>query len=56
MNEHEKINYVEYPAKDIAATKRFFVHPLAAGRPDRRLIGSIIFIKVKFKVNLLLTI
>ncbi len=24
MNEHEKINYVEYPAKDIAATKRFF--------------------------------
>lgn len=24
MNEHEKINYVEYPAKDIEATKRFF--------------------------------
>lgn len=24
MNEHEKINYVEYPAKNIAATKRFF--------------------------------
>jgi len=24
MNEHEKINYVEYPAKDIAATKLFF--------------------------------
>jgi len=24
MNEHEKINYVEYPAKDIGATKRFF--------------------------------
>ena len=24
MNEHEKINYVEYPAKDIPATKRFF--------------------------------
>ena len=24
MNEHHKINYVEYPAKDIAATKRFF--------------------------------
>ena len=24
MNEHEKINYVEYPARDIAATKRFF--------------------------------
>jgi uncharacterized protein len=24
MNEHEKINYVEYPAKDIAATKQFF--------------------------------
>lgn len=24
MNEHEKINYVEYPSKDIAATKRFF--------------------------------
>ena len=24
MNAHEKINYVEYPAKDIAATKRFF--------------------------------
>ena len=24
MNEHEKINYAEYPAKNIAATKRFF--------------------------------
>jgi predicted enzyme related to lactoylglutathione lyase len=24
MNEHEKINYVEFPAKDIAATKNFF--------------------------------
>jgi len=24
MNEHEKINYVEFPAKDIGATKTFF--------------------------------
>ena len=24
MNEHEKINYVEYPAKDMGATKQFF--------------------------------
>ena len=24
MNEHEKINYVEFPAKDIVATKSFF--------------------------------
>ena len=24
MNEHEKINYVEFPAKDIEATKVFF--------------------------------
>jgi len=24
MNEHEKINYVEFPAKDIAATKTFY--------------------------------
>jgi len=24
MNVHEKINYVEYPSSDIAATKRFF--------------------------------
>jgi len=24
MNEHEKINYVEFPAKDIEATKAFF--------------------------------
>ncbi len=24
MNEHEKINYVEFPAKDIGATKAFF--------------------------------
>lgn len=24
MNVHEKINYVEYPARDIEATKRFF--------------------------------
>ncbi len=24
MNEHEKINYVEFPAKDMDAVKRFF--------------------------------
>ncbi len=24
MNQHEKMNYVELPAKDIAATKKFF--------------------------------
>ncbi len=24
MNEHEKINYVEFPAKDIEAAKKFF--------------------------------
>ena len=24
MNEHEKINYVEFPAKDMQATKAFF--------------------------------
>lgn len=24
MNEHEKINYVEFPAKDLPATKEFF--------------------------------
>jgi len=24
MNEHEKINYVEFPSKDMAATKKFF--------------------------------
>jgi len=24
MNEHEKINYVEFPSKDIQATKNFF--------------------------------
>lgn len=24
MNEHEKINYVEFAAKDLTATKRFF--------------------------------
>lgn len=24
MNEHEKINYVEFPARDLAATKQFF--------------------------------
>lgn len=24
MNPHEKLNYVEYPAKDLEATKRFF--------------------------------
>ena len=24
MNQHEKINYVEYPATDIGATKQFF--------------------------------
>ena len=26
MNSHEKINYVEFPAKDLAATKQFFNH------------------------------
>lgn len=25
MNEHERINYVEFPAKDIRATKLFFI-------------------------------
>ncbi len=25
MNEHEKINYVEFPAGDLAATKAFFI-------------------------------
>lgn len=24
MNEHEKINYVEFPARDLAKTKAFF--------------------------------
>jgi predicted enzyme related to lactoylglutathione lyase len=24
MNQHEKINYVEFPARDLAGTKRFF--------------------------------
>ena len=24
MNQHEKINYLEFPAKDISATKAFF--------------------------------
>jgi predicted enzyme related to lactoylglutathione lyase len=24
MNQHEKLNYVEFPAKDLAATKAFF--------------------------------
>ena len=26
MNIHEKINYVEFPAKDLAAIKQFFNH------------------------------
>ena len=25
MNEHEKLNYVEFPANDIEATKTFFI-------------------------------
>ena len=28
MNEHEKINYVEFPARDIEATKTFFIKAL----------------------------
>jgi uncharacterized protein len=28
MNDHEKINYVEFPAKDIDATKEFFTKAL----------------------------
>jgi len=28
MNEHEKINYVEFPAKDLEATKKFFAAAL----------------------------
>jgi len=28
MNEHEKINYVEFPSKDIPATKKFFAAAL----------------------------
>ncbi len=26
MNNHEKINYVEFPAKDLSATKNFFIN------------------------------
>jgi predicted enzyme related to lactoylglutathione lyase len=26
MNQHEKINYIEFPAKNISATKAFFEH------------------------------
>jgi predicted enzyme related to lactoylglutathione lyase len=29
MNEHEKINYVEFPATDMAATKAFFAEVFA---------------------------
>lgn len=29
MNQHEKINYVEFPAKDIEATKQFFEQAFA---------------------------
>ena len=29
MNEHEKINYVEFPAKDLDATKKFFSNVFA---------------------------
>lgn len=29
MNEHEKINYVEFPAKDLEATKQFFTEAFA---------------------------
>lgn len=28
MNEHEKINYVEFPARNIASTKAFFSEAL----------------------------
>lgn len=28
MNEHEKINYIEYPCHDLAATKQFFSRAL----------------------------
>lgn len=28
MNKHEKMNYVEFPAKDLAATKAFFIAAL----------------------------
>jgi len=26
MNEHERLNYVEFPARDLDATRRFFSH------------------------------
>ncbi len=29
MNEHEKINYVEFPANDIQSTKDFFAQAAA---------------------------
>ena len=28
VHEHEKINYLEFPAKDIAVTKKFFCRRL----------------------------
>ena len=29
MSQHEKINYVEFPAKDMAATEKFFTQVFA---------------------------
>lgn len=34
MNQHEKINYVEFPAKDLEATKDFFITVFGWGFTD----------------------
>ncbi|MBT8434405.1 MAG: VOC family protein [Gammaproteobacteria bacterium] len=34
MNQHEKLNYVEFPARDLAATKTFFTKVFAWGFED----------------------
>ena len=34
MHNHEKINYVEFPAKDIEATKKFFIDAFAFSFED----------------------
>ncbi len=34
MNQHEKLNYVEYPARDLAATKTFFTKVFGWGFED----------------------
>ncbi len=55
MNEHEKINYVEFPAKNLQATKDFFAQVFGWSFEDYGLEYTAFLIKALMVVSLSLS-